>query len=91
MKIIAHRGLLRGPDQKEENTFEGIKKCFELGFDVEIDVRYNEKLDRFNIGHDNTVIQGSLHSFFDNKDKLWIHTKDIKTFEYLRENDRRMN
>jgi hypothetical protein len=89
MKIIAHRGLLKGPNQDKENTFEGVKKCFELGFDVEIDVRYDEKLDWFNIGHDNTIFQGSLLSLFDNKDKLWIHTKDIKTFEHLRENDKK--
>ena len=89
MKIIAHRGLLKGPNQNRDNNFNDIKECFDRGFDVEMDIRYDEKFDMFNIGHDKTNFQGSLHSLFEHKDKLWIHTKDIKTFEYLRENDKK--
>jgi glycerophosphoryl diester phosphodiesterase len=85
MKIIAHRGLLQGPDKTKENTIEGVERCLSAGFDVEIDVRYDGN-HLLNVGHDSTnfkVIPSWLYN-----DKLWIHTKDIETFEYLRDTDR---
>ena len=38
MKIIAHRGLLNGKDEKLENRPDTFKKALEAGFDVEVDV-----------------------------------------------------
>jgi len=37
MNFIAHRGIWK--DKSEQNSFLGIKKAFDLGFGVELDVR----------------------------------------------------
>ena len=39
MKIIAHRGLLVGPDPKAENQLDTIDEALSYGFDVEVDVK----------------------------------------------------
>ena len=38
MKIISHRGNLKGPDPKNENTKGQIDKALKMSFDVEIDL-----------------------------------------------------
>ena len=45
MKIIAHRANLSGPNSKNENKLSSIKKCIDLGYDVEIDIRSESLLD----------------------------------------------
>ena len=40
MIIISHRGNIDGPSE-EENHPDRIDKCISLGYDVEIDVRYD--------------------------------------------------
>ena len=55
MKFIAHRGNLNGPEPDKENSITQIKKCIELGFDVEIDLRViNEELW---LGHDQPKVK----------------------------------
>ena len=44
MKVISHRGNLNGPNKQTENTIESIKTAINLGFDVEIDVWYIDKI-----------------------------------------------
>ena len=51
MKIIAHRANINGSNFASENRLSQIKKCIELGYDIEIDIRFlNNKL---YLGHDN--------------------------------------
>jgi hypothetical protein len=38
--IISHRGNLTGSDQKLENKPEQIEKVINMGFDVEVDLRF---------------------------------------------------
>ena len=62
-KIIAHRGLLHGPDEKIENAPSQIQKALNMGFDVEIDVWVTDDL---YLGHDEPtyMIKKDLGLFF---------------------------
>ena len=50
MKIIAHRGLVNGPDKNKENTLPTIMSALGLGFDVEVDVWLQNN--QLKLGHD---------------------------------------
>jgi len=83
MRIIAHRGNICGPEPGRENTLTQIKKCLDLGLDVEIDVRVrNNKLW---LGHDSynkTTNEGFL---FDIRENLWIHCKNFEALKFFSE------
>jgi hypothetical protein len=79
MKIIAHRGLLSGPDKDKENRPEQILYALSLGFDVEVDLwRIGNKL---YLGHDNPQYE-IQESFLDTK-RFWIHAKNFAALEWL--------
>ena len=50
MKLIAHRGLMNGPDKEKENTPKQIELALKEGFDAEIDLWWSNG--RFWLGHD---------------------------------------
>lgn len=78
MRLIAHRGLLYGPDPKAENTPQSINTCLELGIDVEIDVWYT---DGWMLGHDAPSIR--VTTDFLTQQNLWIHAKNAKACQEL--------
>lgn len=83
MKLIAHRGNIDGPNQLEENRPEYIDYSIELGYDVEVDVRYDIIEGKFYLGHDGPqycVAQYWLEKRIDN---LWIHCKNIESLYYF--------
>ena len=41
MKLIAHRGNINGRDLSTENTPDQITACIKQGYDVEVDIRYD--------------------------------------------------
>ena len=51
MKLIAHRGNVNGPDPLTENTPEKIESAIAAGYDVEIDIWYDEE-GKLWLGHD---------------------------------------
>jgi hypothetical protein len=81
MRIIAHRGLVNGPDKKLENRPDTIEKALNLGFDVEIDVWYT---DGWYLGHD--APQYPIQFDYLRNDRFWIHTKNIPAMEQLLRN-----
>jgi len=81
MIIISHRGNTDGPSPKDENTKKSIKKCLDLGYDVEIDVWFEKN--KFYLGHDEPT--ESITPEFLNNDKLWIHLKNIKSVQLINE------
>jgi hypothetical protein len=87
MKIIAHRGLLDGPDIDRENSPNQINEALSLGFDVEVDLW--KVADRFYLGHDGPDYP--IDSTFLNNDKLWIHTKNLAALEWLSKRNRPYN
>jgi hypothetical protein len=81
MKIIAHRGNINGPNQEMENNPEYILKTLSLGYDCEIDVRLIDR--NLYLGHDLPQYQINLDFLLINRDKLWIHCKNLEALDFL--------
>lgn len=73
MKMIAHRGLLNGPDDKLENQPENINLTLSKGFDCEIDV-WKIKNEWF-LGHDGPTYK--VEEWFLYREGLWLHCKNL--------------
>ncbi len=80
--IIAHRGLVNGPDKDKENTLTAFLSARSQGFDVEIDVWYDNY--KLYIGHDTPMyetdietLQNISRSSIDDLSHAWIHCKNI--------------
>ncbi len=83
MKIIAHRANINGPNRKNENQKSSIKACIDLGYDVEIDIRFlNGKL---YLGHDKPDLLITKDELSMIKNKAWIHCKNIQAFSFFRQ------
>lgn len=78
MFLIAHRGLLDGPDAIKENHPDTIVSSISKGFDVEIDLNFIDN--KAVLGHDRPQYEVTKE-FLKNK-KLWIHTKTIDALLY---------
>jgi glycerophosphoryl diester phosphodiesterase len=76
MRVISHRGNLKGPKSCEENSPEAIKKALSFGFDVEVDLRTESDGSLF-LGHDKPEYPISLGFLADLESRLWIHCKDF--------------
>lgn len=76
MKIIAHRGLLTGPDTAIENSPDQISRAFDAGFDIEVDVWCRRG--QWFTGHDAPQYQTTIE--FLNRKGFWLHFKDIETY-----------
>ena len=74
MIIIAHRGLLEGPDRQLENQPEQVIKALNMGFDVEIDVWALN--DRFYLGHHELPFL-EVNMEFLKHPGLWLHAKNL--------------
>jgi hypothetical protein len=77
MKLISHRGNIHGP-QIQENSPCYIDTAIGLGFDVEIDVRYDEHLNYWYLGHDFAQYKIEWQWLDVRKNKLWIHCKNLE-------------
>lgn len=78
-KIISHRGNLRGPTPATENQPSQIQSVLDLGYDVEIDVWFQEG--KLYLGHD-APTHPVTRQFLQNE-RLWCHCKNEETFRYL--------
>ena len=77
MKLISHRGNIRGPISDKENRPSYIDCALGNGYDVEIDVRIIDN--EVWLGHDKPQYK-ITHKWLDcRKDTLWIHCKDLET------------
>lgn len=81
MKIISHRGNTDGPNPSKENNPTYIDLSIEMGYDVEIDLRFINK--KFYLGHDKGEYNVPLSWLSDRKDFLWIHCKNFEILEIL--------
>ena len=82
MKLIAHRGLIAGPDRKLENTVAQIDYALSQGFDAEVDVWYT--LDTgFALGHDFPEHPVSYDWIIKHNARLWIHAKNLDALYLL--------
>jgi hypothetical protein len=81
MKLIAHRGLINGPDEKIENRPDQVESTIGQGFDCEVDLWFKDS--RFYLGHDNTQYPIDKSFLIDHKRYLWIHVKNLPALYWL--------
>ena len=75
MKIISHRGNVRGPIPDRENRPSYIDCAIGNGYDVEIDVRLIAG--QLWLGHDEQQYKVEHSWLHPRKEYLWIHCKDL--------------
>lgn len=83
MKLIAHRGLIYGPDRSLENSPNQILSVLNRGYDCEIDLWIDKNIAY--LGHDGPQYLID-HSFLLNKG-LWIHAKNLEALYWLLNTD----
>lgn len=79
MIYISHRGNLNGPIGMKENHPSYIKEAIRQGFQVEIDVWYDQG--KFILGHDRPQYEVKKHFLLDRK--LWCHAKNHEAFQQM--------
>ena len=79
MIYISHRGNLNGPDPKKENTIEAINECIEKGYEVEVDLWYENN--NFYLGHDEPSFKIDTNLFQNHK--IWFHLKNKDSIEEI--------
>ena len=85
MKIISHRGNVRGPIPEKENRPSYIDCALGNGYDVEIDI--NTVNGELWLGHDEPKFKISWKWMANRHKHLWIHCKDITTlYEFTKYN-----
>ena len=76
MKIISHRGNIKGPVRDQENRPSYIDCAMGSGYDVEIDIRIIDG--ELWLGHDEPQYRIE-HSWIEpRKEFLWIHCKNLE-------------
>ena len=81
MKLIAHRGNIKGSNPELENNPLYIDEAIKLKYDVEIDARYDPITQVFWLGHDEPQHKVSWKWMANRHSNIWIHCKDITTLE----------
>lgn len=71
---ISHRGNLEGPEVEKENHPDYIDFALNSGFEVEIDVWFNEG---YYLGHDEPKYLVPLEFLIIRASKLWCHAKNL--------------
>lgn len=88
MVLIAHRGLLEGPDKQLENKPDHITNIIrQTKFYAEIDLRMKDG--ELHLGHD--FPQYKIDHYFLDQPKLVIHAKDLEALSYLASKKRYTN
>lgn len=82
MIIIAHRGLLEGPDKSLENHPEQIEKAISENFSVEVDIRVIEN--RIFLGHDTPDFEVGEEWLTEITPFAWFHCKNVDALTYLK-------
>ena len=76
MKIISHRGNVRGPIPEKENRPSYIDCAIGNGYDVEIDIRSID--DELWLGHDEPQYKIEHKWLQKRRKNLWIHCKNLQ-------------
>ena len=79
MLLISHRGNIKGVNPKLENSPSYITNALNEGFDVEVDVFYENS--KIYLGHDAPQYEVD-ENFIKNK-KIWCHAKTIEAMFFL--------
>ena len=79
MKLIAHRGLVSGPDREIENSPAQICRALALGYDCEIDLWVVSE--QLYLGHDGP--QYPVNPEFVINPRFWVHAKNLAALQWL--------
>ena len=74
MIFISHRGNLNSRNEERENSPYYILEALGRGFDVEIDVWFEDE--KFYLGHDKPQYEVNVDFLIN--DKLWCHAKNVE-------------
>jgi len=85
MILISHRGNISGPNPERENHPEYILAALQAGYDVEIDVWFENG--KFMLGHDEPQYEFPFELLDKNYPKLWIHCKNMDALSILNQLD----
>ena len=92
MKLISHRGNISGPNPERENQPEYIFEALQAGYDVEVDVWFENG--KFMLGHDEPQYEFPFELIDQAYPKLWIHCKNmdaLSTLNMLDQNGDKVN
>jgi len=81
MILISHRGNITGPNPERENHPEYILAALQAGYDVEIDVWFENG--KFMLGHDEPQYEFPFELIDKNYSRLWIHCKNMDALSVL--------
>jgi len=81
MILISHRGNISGPNPEQENHPDYIWAALQAGYDVEIDVWFENG--KFMLGHDEPQYEFPFELIDKNYPKLWIHCKNMDALSVL--------
>ena len=81
MILISHRGNISGPNPERENHPEYILAALQAGYDVEIDVWFENG--KFMLGHDEPQYEFPFELLDKNYSRLWIHCKNMDALSVL--------
>ena len=79
MKLLAHRGNLKGPSPRENHP-DYLDLALQK-YDVELDVRM--KNGDLYLGHDVAQYQITTGWLYKRRKKLWVHCKDYESLSHL--------
>ena len=79
MILISHRGNISGIRSENENNPNYINTALKLGYEVEVDVRFENG--KFFLGHD--FSQYHINNEFLLNSKIWCHAKTKEALEAL--------
>ena len=79
MKLIAHKGNIDGPNPVTENHPEQIDKCINAGYDVEVDLWWDNEERKLWLGHCEPQYEITWWWLAGRSSHLWIHCKDFGT------------
>lgn len=83
MRLIAHRGNVDGVNHKWENTVLYAEEAIVSGFDVELDIW--QENGNFYLGHDSSEHYVSWGWLVENRERLWLHCKNIQALSFFAE------
>ena len=81
MIVIAHRGLINGPNPDIENSPETIDFAISVCEHAEVDLRYHEG--GLWLGHDEPTYKIDLTWLMKRREHLWIHVKDKRALAIM--------
>ena len=81
MKLISHRGNIRGLNPNRENTPSYIDTAISAGYEVEVDINYLNG--KFYLGHDTPDYEITIMWMSRRKDDIWFHCKNLEAASHL--------